>query len=1199
MACAACGFVNPDAARFCGGCGVALAATCASCGEPLTPGARFCNACGTPSEAPAGPASPSPPPADGDRPPERRRVSVLFLDLENFTALAESLDPEELRTVQSRYFELARSVVARYGGTIEKFIGDAVMAVWGAPVAHEDDAERAVRAGLELLRGVPRLGGAASSTPLAARAALTTGHASVAVGSPHHGMVAGDLVNTAARLQSRAPTGTLLVDETTRRLAAAAGSYERLRPMRLKGRQASVTAFRVAGTEPVGSARHGAHGGPFVGRERELGELIGLFDSVVRDGRSRLVSLTGIAGIGKSRLAWELYRHIDALPIRVAWHAGRAPAYGNDTAFAAVEQMVRRRVRLTDDAGAELGRRQLASALREVVRDDDERRWMEARLLVLIERQGVATYERDELFAAWRRFFERVAERGPTVLLFEDLQWADQALLDFVEHLATWSVDHPLLLLASARPELFDLAPSWGTGIRTFTSIHVDRLPAPAMRELLHSHAPRLDGALVEQVVERAGGVPLYAVEVARILEDARRPDGGEERRRAPRRAASGALEAAALVVPDSLHGVIAARIDTLEAGERRLLMAAAVLGRRFTLEALEAVAGREESSVRDRIGRLVRRELLAFDDELNSSGRGQLHFVQDLVREVAYGMLSRTERRTLHVRAARFLDRLADDDSLAESRAAHLIEAHRLSPDHADAPRLARRAVAALRQAARDAVRLHVPDRAHAHLELALRLAPAPEQRAVVLADAASAAAAADRLDVAEGHLRELVQVHEAEGRVRQAAEAQAQLAGVLLTAQHNDSALAELEKAVTAIGDPIADRAGVELASQLARGRMLIGDYATGLTWAERALEAAERLGMAATAADVLATRGTIRFHLGEQATGLADLHEAIGRAQSENALSVELRARNNLAWLSVADDPRATTETARYAVALATAMGVGDMAAQLASVACTAAVDTGEWDWSLSTAADLEQRGVADAHRIDLAASSAVIRAFRGDPRGVQELERLSAHGSVTDPQLLAAVDHARAWAAFVDGDFDAACELADRAAAGALGAEKVHHHALAARAALWGGHPSRARRSIEAIRRMGISGRAVEATTLTLEAGLRARKADGTARDAYRDAADRWRALDLPLHLALCLLDQHRLLEEPAEPGEGLRLLDELDAAGLIRLVRRPSSPASRGRRGPQARSRRPTARTGARSDGGRRGRASPGGRVPPG
>ena len=1199
MRCPACDHENPEVARYCGACGASLSPACPHCDAPVEPGTRFCISCGGTLRGADGGDSTGPR-DDGLPPAERRRVSVLFVDLENFTALAETLDPEEVRTIQSRYFEVARSVVARYGGTIEKFIGDAVMAVWGAPAAHEDDAERAVRAAVALVDAVGRLGGAVG-TSLTARAAVTSGEAAVTVGAAGQGMVVGDLVNSAARLQGEAPIGSVLVDEATRELAGEGAVFEPIGSLSLKGRSAPLVAFRVSDAAvPVQRRQRGAHSGPFVGRDRELRELVELFNGVVREGRSRLVSVTGIAGIGKSRLAWQLQQHLDAIPGPVAWHSGRAPAYGDDVTFAAVAEMVRRRIRIDDVTEAQLAMRQLAGTLRELVRDPDERRWLEPRIAVLLGREAAAGYDREELFAAWRRFFERVADHAPTVMVFEDLQWADPSLLDFIEHLATWSRDHPILIVALARPELMDRRPGWGVSLRSFTTLHLERLSDAAMRELLVARAPDMPDALVGQILQHAGGVPLYAVEVVGILADRGVSAAVPERRAAPRPAGVG--QPSGVEVPDSLRGLIAARIDSLPQPERRLLLAAAVLGRRFRPGALLAVAGDDPSRTRDRIESLERRELLSVDDDLGSPGHGEIGFVQDLVREVAYHTLARSERRELHLEAARYLGAL-DDENLAESLAGHLVEAHELAPGHPDASRIARRAVAALRLASRDAITLHVPERALGHLERALRLASGPAEGARLLDEAADAARAAGRLEVAEGHLRELAALHSESGRANDAARTRARLASVLLIGQQNEPALAELETALEAIRDIGADESSIELASQLARARMVLGDDRAGLEWAERALDGARRLGLDATMTDLLVTRGTARFRLGDEDAGLADLRQAIEMAEGSGSLNTELRARNNLAWLVVADDPRTTMETARQGYELATAMGVRDMAVQLADVACAAALDTGDWDWAIQTIADLELRGTPVALRIDLASITAVIQALRGEPDPLAVTDGLLGDlgASTVDAQVLAGIDHSRAWVSFVGGAFEEARDLAMRATAASFGAERARQAQLAARSSLWAGDSVNARAAIRTLDDARVDGRATDAARMTLEAGMLAADGDALARDRYRAAAQAWRELELPLPLALCLMDAQRLGGGVADPAECDALLRALRADGLARLAggvdaSGVSAPAGHPR---PARSRRPTSSTARRSDAARRPRPGRNRRARPG
>ena len=1195
MTCSTCGARNPETARFCAMCGGPLATACPRCGAEGIPGARFCGSC-------AEPLSPSPAAVVGsgeeEEPAptaERRRISVLFVDLADFTVLAESMDPEDVRRVQSRYFELARSIVARYGGTIEKFIGDAVMAVWGAPAAHEDDAERATRAAVALAYAVDRLGVVAPGIELRARAAVTTGEAAVTIGATGQGMVTGDLVNVAARLQTKAPLGGVLVDATTAARAAAAATFEPVSALTLKGRSGRLAAFRVEGeaSGPVIRSR-GAHAGEFVGREREFRELTDLLTGVMRDKRSRLVSVTGVAGIGKSRLTWELGNWVDALDEAVAWHEGWAPAYGEGIAFAPVAQMVRRRIRIPDGAPPELARRQLSTALGEFVPDEGERRWIEPRLATLLTLEGEAGFNRDELFAAWRRFFERVSDLSPVVLMFEDLQWADPSLIEFIVHLATWTRPRPIMILTLARPEFSDAHPAWGGDLASFTALRLERLPDAAMRTLLEQRAPGLDRDLVRQILAHAGGVPLYAVEVARMLQEG--ADSGAERRRSPR---SRGITPGQVRVPDSLHGLIAARIDALPSGERRLLLAAAALGPRFHPEALLTVVGADVAATRERIDGLVRRELLTIDEELSSPGAGELAFVQDLVREVAYQTLSRAERRTLHLAAARFLE--SRGDAVAEALAGHLVEAHGLTADPREADRIGRRAVAALRHAALHATMLHVPERAQGLLERALRLSEGAEHRAPLLEAAADAARAAGRMEVAEQHLRELITIQTAGRRRRETARTRARLASVLLSAQRNEPALAELEGAMRSVRSWNRDAAGVELAAQLARARLLVGDDRAAMAWAERALEAAGRLELDVIAADLLVTRGTAQLSSGDEAAGIADLRDAIARAEGTGSLHTELRARNNLAWSLLGDDPRAAMETARAGFDLATTMGVGDAAVPLADIACTAAVETGDWDWAINTIDELTSRGVSDAYGIVLASTAAVIRAFRGDRRPLKPLDPHRPLPSDTDAQVLASVAHAEAWTSFVSGEFEGARRLADESIGGYVGNDPAYQRALATRAALWLGDQAGASQRLEQLEASARRGRAAHATSLTMRAGLAALEGTADATLAYRRAGEAWTALDLPLQHALCLLDEHRLSGGGPLTPDVTRLLDDLGAKGLRALAADPHRPEAFSRSGrprQSARSRRPSAGTARPTGAGRRSRPARG-RRPPG
>jgi class 3 adenylate cyclase/tetratricopeptide (TPR) repeat protein len=1138
----ACGFENPPGAQFCGSCGQPLRATCPRCGTDVPAGFSFCTACGNPLTAPGqhvqGPSARiAEPTAPLPSSSERRLVSVLFCDLVDFTGLAESLDPEEVRDVLSRYFESAREIVARYGGSIEKFIGDAVVAVWGSPVAREDDAERAVRAALEIVDAVGDLRGAAFPRPLAARAAVATGESAVMIGLADQGMVAGDIVNTSARLQTAAQPGTVLINDATRRATASTITARPAGKQQLKGKSAPVHTWRAIRPATADSRQAGATDPPLTGRGRELDELVTVFSGVRKSGRSRLVSVVGIAGIGKSRLLRELERQLRERLPQLGWYVGRAPWLGAGTAFAPLAEMTRRALRIAESDASEVARRKLTSALSDISADDDERVWMEPRLAVLLDPDEEGRFAREEQFAAWSRLFELLAERGPLALIFEDAQRADPALLDFVEYFVEEARTRPVLVVTLARPELLEARPAWGAGLRNFTSLHLDKLPNADITRLLGDLAPDLRRNIVTQVLRRADGVPLYAVEMTRMLQGASGPPAEDG-------------------VPTSLHALIAARIDGLGQAERSLLMSAAVLGRRFSTRALAAVSEADPATMGPSVERLLRQEILATDQDAPAGARGQLKFQEQLVQDVAYRTLARGERRRLHLRAARYLESL-DDEELVEMEANHLVKAYRADPAHADAVTIGDRARPALVRAASRARALHAPERALALLDEALDMAVEDDERANIVEDAAAAAQAAGNSEVAERYWRRLVQLRtDLDDRVG-AGRATARLASLLLVIQRYDAALGEVERALDGLGEASPnDAAAVELAGQLARAHLLRGDSPQAAAWAERALTSAGRLGLTAVATDALITRGTARVQTGQHATGIEDLNEAIAQCSANELLGLELRARNNMAWALVPDDPRRTVETARKGFEVGRQKGIRDVAVQLASVALPAAVDTGDWDWALATITEIDAEPMSPAHRIDISATHTILRALRGTPGPGQPLTRLGPIPPDTDPQVHGLADHAQAWVAFVRGRYSRAVDLAHRAAERAIGFNRHAALILSARAALWAGDGKQARHDLDTIAAEPLPGRAIAASLRALLAGADALAGQpAAARAGYREAMAAMRELDLPLPLVLTLLEREAFLRSTAGGNvEARALIERLGAKGLSRLLR---------------------------------------------
>jgi class 3 adenylate cyclase len=580
MLCSSCGTENREGRKFCSNCGSPLAAACPACGAANEPGERFCGECG--SALTAGEVLPKrQAPAS-----ERRLVSVLFADLVGFTPLSETRDAEEVRELLSRYFDSCRRIVSLYGGVVEKFIGDAVMAVWGTPTATEDDAERAVRAALDLVAAVSSLGEEIGQEGLRARAGVLTGQAAVTVGAQGEGMVAGDLVNTASRIQSAAEGGAVFVGETTRRATESTVVYEEAGTFALKGKEEPIPLWRahrvVSGQR--GSLKSEGLEAPFVGRDRELRQVKDLFHAAAEERKTHLVSITGIGGIGKSRLAWEFYKYVDGIADTSYWHRGRCLPYGEGVTYWALADMVRMRCRISEEEEPAAALEKLRATLDEHILDPEERVFVEPRLGQLLGLVEHAGRDRQDLFAGWRLFFERLAEAYPTVLVFEDMQWADASLLDFVEYLLDWARNHPLLVLTLARPELLEKRPTWGAGQRSFTSIYLEPLTEEQMRDLLEGLVPGLPEAVSGKILSRAEGVPLYAVETVRMLLDR----GLLVQEGAAYRLAG---EVESLEVPETLHALIAARLDDLSVEERKVLEDGSVLGKTFTREAVAALS--------------------------------------------------------------------------------------------------------------------------------------------------------------------------------------------------------------------------------------------------------------------------------------------------------------------------------------------------------------------------------------------------------------------------------------------------------------------------------------------------------------------------------------------------------------------------------------------------------------------------------
>jgi class 3 adenylate cyclase/tetratricopeptide (TPR) repeat protein len=779
--CRSCSAEVPPGAKFCGQCGAAQALHCPACGTLTTqPGQRFCLECGAAipplARRAAPPAAGTAPTSAPDAPEgssssslfdlpavERRLVSVLFGDLTGFTTFSESHDAEDVRQLVATYYAAARRITAAYGGTIRKYEGDGVMAVWGAPVAREDDAERAVRAALDLVAAVTNLGDRLG-LDLRLRVGVLTGEAAVEVAGVEEGMVQGDAVNTAARLQSIAEPGTVLVDDVTRLATERAIVYQDAGSHPVKGKSIPVQAWRpMRIVATVGGGGRPPLEVPLVGRSAEQDVLRGALDQLLEPGAGlSLVFIVGEAGLGKSRLAWELEKYADGLAAPVLWHRGQASSFGEGIGFRALGDMVRMRAKITLEDSRDAERTKLDALLDDLFASEPDAHARVGRALrrLLGLDDGSALIDRGELFSAWRLLFERLAARHPVLLLFEDLHWADQGLFDFIAHIVDWASSSPILILVLSRPDerldalshraqRLDLMPLNGEEIETLIAETVSNAPAE----------------LLAVVRDHAGGVPLFAVESLRMLAD--RGVAVAERDADTYRLVGDVRE---LAVPPNIHALIAGRLDTLGADERHVLFDAAVLGQRFSAASAAAVAAAPEGDVRVLLDGLVAKQFLAPASDPLSPERGQYQFSHRQVQRVALATMSKSTRKARHLAAAEWLTRGEPDPDVAGLYAGHLLAAADTDPSADDAQFIRRRALTTIVEAARRAASVGALREAVALFDRAADIEPDERRRAEHLAEGAGWAEHYGDRAVAADHYATARGLLEATGRPRDA---------------------------------------------------------------------------------------------------------------------------------------------------------------------------------------------------------------------------------------------------------------------------------------------------------------------------------------------------------------------------------------------------------------------------------------------
>ena len=989
-------------------------ANCPSCGKENVEDAVFCAFCGT-SLSEAAPTE------------ERRFLTILFADLVGFTAESDEADPEDVRARLVPYHQRVREEIEAFDGSVEKLIGDGVMAVFGVPTAHEDDPERAVRVALRIQDAVDEMNEGQEGLDLSVRIGINTGEAVVTTGGQGERIV-GDVVNTASRLESIAPPGGVVIGEATHRATELLIDYEDMDPVEVKGKAKPLNVWRAI--EPRG--RFGIDAAvraptPFLGRDSEMNVLTETYRRVIDDRSLQLVTIAAAPGVGKSRLVNEFFAWIDDQPEIVWWRQGRCLPLGEGITFWALGEIVKGQAGILESDNAEVAKEKLATALEALTADASDREWLAGQLSPLVGTESdVQRGDRTEAFTAWRRFLEDLAAVRPLIMIVEDLHWSDNALVEFLEDLLVWSADTPIMVICTARPELYEAQPGWGGGQRNSSTI--------SLAPLTDEHISRLLSALLEQTVlpvetqqallDRAGGNPLYAEEFVRMLNDRGMLHGRSE------------LDAElqeAIPVPETVQALIGSRLDVLSDDENRAIEDASVVGKVFWEGALNAMGGSDD--VRGALRQLVAREWIRPVRNSSVEGEQEYAFWHALTRDVAYGRIPRAARAKKHQTVAEWIESSAGERASdhAELLAHHYVSALDAAEaaGEADTEALRGEVVRTLVMAGDRASRLDAA-RAYDYYRRALDLMdPDDAARPEVLIAAGEAMGGAGLGSPIETYEEAAALARDNGDRVT-AGHALRMLHLARWFASGSGAGTDAIDEAIELLEQEPPSEQLADAYNTRAANYMIRGELEEQLVWAERAIALAEEQGFAMSVRS-FSVRGIARYHLGDTEGGMEDLRRSLANADDAGgSLRTLAVAYVNLAdhtWID--EGPAAAEEIYRTGIERVEARG-GDHSWAKAEMLWTG-FDLGHWDEVLARADGLLEQWEGESVQYVPWARSfrARVKVWTGNVSEAAALQDdyLPALREIEDLQLVAAALVISARIEIARGDPTAAVALLD--------------------------------------------------------------------------------------------------------------------------------------------------------------------------